>query len=313
MRCRILSRKQLYATLLAKYSSIPTYTNPTRVNLLDQWNSNGSYALGCITTAGDPTRAVGYAVGGEGWVVQNTQSLPNDTVTARFTFPRPVVLGQVMVQWRAPESSPSNYLIRDQNGVIALDTDGPYDDKPHVHTFAARNSQYLEITCYPAATASTVFECVRLGTYLAAGEVLPITGTTNILYEEEGKMAVFGAGFDRSWYGHTAAAAKPAVAGGDLTLHLTHTYELLGAFLSLGNTDGYLANARIEISRDGVRWSSVFYLDKYHFLGEKAPRDKGYLTWDVPRGTDLHASWVRLSWGANPDPPAITQFQLYGR
>lgn len=307
------TRQVLNAALWKKYSSVPTFTDPTRVNLLEQWNSNGSYALGCTSTAGDPTNAVNYSAGGAGWIIPNSQNQPNDTTTARFIFPQPVMLGQVMVQWHAADHSPSNYLIRDQNGVIVLDADGPYDDTPRVHTFPPRASQYLEISCNPTSTALNSFECVRLGAYLAKGEVLPLTGTTNILYEEDKKMTVTGSGYDPSWYGHALSTAKPAAAGGNMTLHLSREYELLGALLSNLDSTHYLADARIEISRDGAHWTSVFHKDKYHFRGEPAPRDKGYLTWDAPPGTDLKASWVRLSWGANTDPVAITQFQLFGR
>lgn len=307
------ARRLLTTALLKKYRSALTFTDPTQVNLLEQWNNDGSYALNCTSTAGDPTNAVAYASGGGGWVVGNSQAQPDDTISARFTFPQPVVLGQVMVQWRVDSHAPRNYTFRDQNGVIVTDTKGPYDGQPRVHTFAPRTCEYLEISSHPAGTAVNVFEIDHLGAYLAKGQVLPMTGTTNILFEETGKMTVTGSGYDPSWISHSTGMTKPASEGGNMTLHLSREYELLGAFLSQYDSSRYMADARIEISRDGAHWTTVFQLEKYHFRGEPAPRDKGYITWDVPPNTNLNASWVRLSWGPNNDPVEITQFQLFGR
>jgi len=303
----------LFDTLMKKYIPPLSYTDPTRVNLLEQWNSDGSYLLTATASAGEPLNAVSCCAGGAGWNIGNAQNQPENTITARFTFPQLVVLGQVMVQWRERSHSPTNYTFRDQQGVIVQDVNGPYDGTPRFHTFTPRTSQYLEITCNPATTAVNTFECVRLGAFLAKGQLLPLTGTTNILYEEDSKMQVSGNGYDPCWYDHTAAMMKPAAEGGNLTLHFSREYELLGAFLSQYDSTRFLANTCIEISKDGQHWLQVYASEHYHFRGEAAPRDKGYITWDVSPDTDLHARWARLSWGANPMPVEITEWQIFGR
>ena len=305
--------KLLNSTLMKKYVPPRYFTNPTGVNLLEQWYRDGSYALTATASAGDPTNAVVYPGGGNGWVIGNASDQPDNTITARFTFPQPVVLGQVLVQWRVESHSPSNYTFRDQHGVIVTDTDGPYNDQPRVHAFEARSSQYLEFSCSPAATEIGVFEVDRLGAFLAAGQSLPMTGATNILYEERGIMQVTGSGYDPCWYDQTATMMKPAGEGGELTLHLSREYELLGAFITHYDTTRFLANMRIEISKNGTLWSTVYADEQYHFRGEAPPRDRGYITWDVPADSDLYARWVRLSWGANAEPVELSEWQLFGR
>lgn len=307
------AHRLLNSTLMSKYVPVPQYSDPTRVNVLEQWNSNGTYALKVSASAGDPTNAVEYALGGTGWYVGNSQNQPNNTVSARFTFPQPLRLAKVVLQWRENSHSPGNYTISDQTGVIISDTNGPFDGTLREHSFAPRYCEYLELSSNPANTEINAFECNMIRAYLAPEEVFPITGLTNILFEEDTKMKVSGTGYDPVWYDHSTSPAKPSSEGGSLTLHFSREYEMLGAFITHYDSQRYLAKARIEISRDGINWTSVYAADEYHFRANPELRNNGYITWDVPPDTDLTARWLRLSWGANENPVDITELQLFGR
>lgn len=306
------AHRLLNNALMLKYIPTPQYTDPSRVNVLEQWNK-GSYALGTTSTAGDPIRAVVYSMGGEGWVVGDVNNQANHTVSARFTFPQPLRLARVVLQWRTNNHSPTNYTISDQAGVIISDTNGPYDGVPRDHSFAPRNCEYLEISSNPADTEINVYECDMIRAYLATGEEFPISGMTNILYEEDGKMQVSGAGYDASWYDHSSTAVKPSSQGGNVTFHFSREYELLGAIITQYDSQRYLAKARIEISRDGIKWTTLYSADEYHYRGNAELRNNGYLSWDTPPDTELIARWWRLSWGENDNPVEITEIQLFGR
>jgi hypothetical protein len=300
------------------------FMNPTAVNLLERWNPDGTYGLGLTVSAQTPPNgpglgAVDYSAAGFSWRVNNPHLQPGNQVSIRFDFPSPVTIDKLTVTWRDANHSPGNYTWSDQSGVIVSDSGGPYPTGTLTNTFAARTVNFLEFKSSPANTAVNIFETVHLGAFLAPGQVLLTDdGVYNIMYDERTRFVRTGFNDLGRWTDLRPGTSpsfglKPSGAASNITWELGQAYFLTGAHISHIDTSRSLSNASLQVSFDGVDFTTVWSDEAYIFRGEAAPRDKGYIVFDAPFNTDFPlAKFVRLNWGTNNNTVELMEFQLFG-
>jgi hypothetical protein len=157
-------------------------------------------------------------------------------------------------------------------------------------------------------------ELVHLGARPAASQAVPVDGTFNLFYQPFTRIAGFNDNGlwtdDLPWVGQ-----KPSSTAGFTTWQFDQPYNIRGALLPQYDQGRFLADAKIEISLDGINWTTVFddANDAWVFRGEAAPRALGYAVWTSTFAYgDLNAQYVRLSWGANGSTVELNEFVLFG-
>jgi len=298
------------------------FTNPQDVNILYRWNPDGTYGLPITYSGGDNAQyPFTYPANGMGWRVSKGGSAY--LAYAEWTFDQAVDLAKLSVQWRAQNHSPNNYRLVGYLGgtpTTLVDASNPSRYAgTQTHDLAAPvtvDKLRLEFTVDTAAAPEFYLaETCGVGAYLAAGQTLLMDGTYN-LFEEPGwtkDTALYDAWTDRSF---GTNGAKPSPAGGSVVYDFQREYNILGAAIGQYDSGRYLADAKIELSKNGTDWTTVFTdaNGEWHYRTEAAPRNLGYVVWDVPttNNPDLNARYLRLSWGANSNVVEITEFQVFG-
>lgn len=317
----------------ATSSLADNFSNPTTVNLLEKWTTNGSgaYALVATTTEDQsggfgPTWMADYSTASFGWRAGLPGAGNTKTVSVTYTLPSSMTLGSVSVDWRTENHSPIAYRFKDAGGNIlasAANAAGFAGGRYTYPVTATTNKITLECDLDNNGTPHSplAFQCLGVGAYLAAGQTLPIDGSYNILYEEAPvggplKMTVTGTGGSAGWYDHLGAGqngVKPVGDTNSVTYQFSHEYELYGANIPQYDNGRVLNQAKIETSADGSIWSTVFSdANGWHYTTEAAPSQYGYMPWQVAKDQSWKARYVRLSWANNTNPVEITEFQLFG-
>lgn len=309
------------------------FDNPQSVNLLERWSPDGRYYFdplldGDGVGAGDNLTYVDglrhqaiadYAPGGSGYLVFKPASGETKTASMTWTFDAPVTIDKLTTTWRAENHSTDNYIFRDQNGT-PLVTYAPGSRFPggtisHTITPATITALTFE-TVLDNTTGDTndpafyhLMENNGIGAFLAAGEVLAMDGTYNILHQPHTQSGDVHA----AWSDHLKGSngEKPNGAANSTTFNLDQMYLINGFFQTHYDSGRFLANMIIEGSRDGVHFNTLYGPDsEYHFRSEAFPNELGYIT--LPSVTNAnYAQYVRLSWSNNNSPVELTEFQIF--
>lgn len=306
------------------------FQNPTAVNLLSRWDFNtGRYyydplldsdALGAgdFLTFNDGSRhqsTVDYATAGNGYSVSKPGAGQTKTVTMRWTFDEPRTIDTITTTWRAPDHSTNNYTFRDQTGDIFTHAPGPrFGAGTITHNFGARTSNFLEFeTTLDDGTGEFyhLMENLGMGAYLAPGQQLKMDGTYDIFFDPHTLIAGNDGGGD--WTNHAQGfnGFKPVGTDGEVIYDLGQIYKIRGAMLTHFDSGRFLANATISVSETNLPGSYVTIYGpdtEWHFRGEAAPRELGYVVLDQ----FADGRFVKLEWSNNLNPVEITQFQVFG-
>lgn len=311
-------------TAMAQAAVVDFFSNPTTVNLLEKWNTDGTYGLTTSTSNGTLADSQKYKGAGDG--TNNWRFSPgNNTVVARFTFDQPRKIDRLFIQWRNNDESPYNYTWSDQNGLIVSQNYFVADNQfgagnfgNSTDTFAARTSNWIELRSTPQAvptaplnevTPNGTWDVPKIGAYLTAGEALAIDGTRNIFYQENGAAPASttgdgSAGLAATFTDHTGDVFGNPNGPGSMTWHFTQGYKFYGAYLSHMDDTFALFGAKVEASSDGTNWTTMF--GPTDFTGT------GYMAFTPNPG---FVSWARLSW--NPSGTGggreIREFQLFAQ
>lgn len=282
----------------AMASIITGFTNPTTVNLLETWNPNGTYGLATSTSGtigpGSGPSGAEIFVRHVGWYFGTGAG----TLTGRYYFKQPVVLGQVMAQFRSGHV-PNTYSFSDQNGVILADTPATPADVPVYTAVAARSaSTYLEFT---GTTTGGTWDMDRIGAYLAPSQPLLFDGTYNIFYEEVEGVNMTQTGGSSLWTNHLADIAGGAAPPGLTTYALSQSYPFVGAMITHEEnrtTGGF----KIEVSQDGLGWTTAY-----------GPTDITGTYIYMPFSQTIAGQYVRFSYtsGGGGGGQEFTEFQLF--
>ncbi len=297
------------------------FTDSTKVNFLGRWKPDGTYYWSTSATNGDPVKMQDYeAIGGNCW---RFNSAGTGTQSCRFTFSEPLVLGKLGIQFRNENESPKGVTISDQAGVLwtstGNSTGGYYNGNLLTSAGPPRLSNYIDLS-ETGGTGNGTLEIGRLYAYAAKGEPVAIDGTFNILYEEDTKMSVSGSGYNVSWWDRQAGGqTKPSGTPGNVTFKFSKSYLITGAMITNIDTSGVLASPKIELSKDGTNWYTVWGPYTTDVVGadvgwlwkNTAPK-YGNIIFTAPTGQDLNASYFRLSWGTCAVTRELTELQIFG-
>lgn len=309
LRCGLL----VLGLATSAFAITDVFTTPTTVNLLEKWNG-ASYGLSATSSQAYPQQTVIYADDGASFRASGNSG----PLTVTFNFATPQKISSTMEIWRNNQESPTNYSWSDQNGQFVTNTLGPYNFGKITNTFTPRISNYLTFTSNPSTTVNGTFNLFGLGAYLATGQTLPIQGYD--IFNEPYTVVSNNGGDALTWTSCSMAGTngvKPSSTAGSIVYHFSQPYQTLtSAAISQYDTGRYLANAEIDVSKDGINWSTAWTgetLGNYYFNNGNTGTDPfGHFALT----TSMHdISYLRLSWGANPGPPGIveiTQFQVFG-
>jgi len=326
------------ASLLAGGALADVYfSNPSSVNLLERWNSDGTYGLQLEGTFSayrhsdsyawsgnygynELLRTVLYACHSAGTGMHFVQAGADIDlwVDVTFTFPSPMTVDTFVTSFRDQKSqNPNNYQWLDDKENVLVDVRSATD-----FTGSAYRTDTSALG--PVTTSSVTFrmfiqgmddraifdraEVIGLGAYLASGQSLAMDGCYNIFYEETNVTG----DFDPRWTDHRIgdtggkpgdAVGKPQQAG-SCVWEFSREYELTSMMLANYEYNRYLAEAKLEISDDGKTWSDLWYNEEYH--------------WNINDpfihfAPDMTARFLKLSWGANSNPVELAEFQLFGK
>jgi hypothetical protein len=326
--------------LLERWNPDGTYT---------PWTMAGTWGNTISATEGLAVASIDYSAWGMAWRINKPGLDATKTATIRYTFSQPMLIDELRFLVREANHGPTNYTWSDQNGVIVTYTQPQVGDTgsswrmpagTYSDTFAPRLVSYLEWSTTLDNTTGVnadpnfyhLLEVSGFGAFAAPGQAVHKDGTYNLLYDSNAHYEPsMSSGASAMWSDHLPGSngAKPSPSAGFATYDLGATHYITGAFLTQYDTARYLSGASLDVSLDGVNWTRVWTdtdtgglnLDasvaEWHFRGEAAPRNLGYIVLDAPYNTDFpQARYVRLNWNDHPLGGAgiveITEFQIFG-
>jgi len=202
----------------------PNFSDPTSINLLERWNTNGTYYYEQAHNTANPLSLATVWKGACGMYQSGISGMriPNGAFDGTFdgdpgvygkvVLGAPTELGKVEIGWRDFGHTPDWWEIWDDNGLIAtgyksdITTWATIGDRTWSYTIDdGRVSTYLEIRT-PNVTPFSIVDILYMGAYLSpdsaqARNGLAIDGTFNIFREEappggEAKMTVTTGRYD---------------------------------------------------------------------------------------------------------------------
>jgi len=307
-----------------------TFTNPEQINILERWNSDGSYGYEESTTAGKPLSTATWFR-----LYENAMHGGNGSpVTARITFDQAMPLDHLLLQWRPQwDHAPTTWEIYDQNGLIASDSASSSGDFLRTYQVPSLDgvnprpaSQYLELVT--STSSSGVLDLARFAAYLAPGTPLAIDGTFNVFYEEASKMTVTSGYYDTAvnaerggWLaenvGNLYSFATTEFncgcywddrwesSAGWVEWELSQPYTFSGVFLTKysASSHAWINGLTFKVfDEDAEEWVTVF--------GPQGINDSGYLAFsNEVTGSKIEMSWAGMPGGGGHE---ILQLQLFG-
>ena len=329
---------------------VTTFTNASSVNLLERWNSDGTYGMPIKATC----TYVGGPVNGRVDTVTNANfstalnsynlaCLANYTslgttnfsrssvlgedrvIEITYTFDTPVYLDRVSCVFGGTTYAPNNYQwLINGNATPVIDKyqasrlAGSYVDPLPQGTLVSTLTFRMTADGCPNGDPN-FYNNVRLGglgAYLAAGQSLAIDGTYNIFYQETAKPK---GNFNAAWTNHVMGenGGKPG-APGVCTWEFSQAYEMCGFMLTQYDTTRALDKMRLEVSLTGEdgSWTSIIP----ESLGLLQYPDGSFRYVDkrqyIQLTTPVVGQYVRLTWDNNTNSNTeveISEFQLFGK
>lgn len=301
----------------AATASTLTYSDPTKVNLLERWNTSGTYGLSVTTTFPNATtvpRAVEYHTAGYCTRVQTS----NDGLTksVRYTLDQPMVLGKVSLQFRGGLEAPMQYEFWDQVGLLSSFNASPAYLGSTLYTdtlSTGRLSTWVELRLPTCTSGNGSAELDYLGVFPAAGQAIPFDGTRSVFAEQRPTPVNFDSTLWTNQVGDRLNPNGPSWTA----WHFSQQYRFTGAYLTHEVDSFGLVNAKIEVSADSTNgtdgtWTTAYATGVGSWVsayGGSVTNGTGYMVFArQPEGT-----WARLSWDASGSGGGreINEFQLF--
>jgi hypothetical protein len=326
MRALYLSALTTLFAASTASAAVLNFSDPTEVNLLERWNTNGTYALGFDTNSTGmgqhPVRAVIFANGGLGWRINSPQT--EDLWWVRYEFDSPMVIEKVSVQFR-DGFGPTAYTFVDDSGQELVSNSSLTNFTGSItHTFTPRTTSAIEFQVPKSAITTDFVEVYQLGAYLAAGQTLQIDGTYNVLYNETpaSRDRNGGANDVLNWTDLTNASAAPTkkIAAGNpkqwVEYQFENEYEWVGMyvnFLTSGSSSPILDNAEVYVSETGASGTFIQILAPTDITPPSAGSSSLYVPFN--NVSNLQTKYIRIFWDNFGGLPSsdITEIQLFGR
>ena len=301
-----------------------TFSDPTVVNLLQKWSTDGTWMIGAqgnhngnsIGTQ-DLQRAVVFARYAAGWRVNINQ---NSVISVTYTFPSPVTIDTVSLSFFEAGHMPSTAncvtfsFDRGDDVIVDCRLVTTADNGAVRYPISERTVTSMTVTFNPAVTGNNgVFELDGIGAYLAKGQSLAIDGTYNVFYQESSQTAEGTGSFANAWKWADCSGdtvAQPNGGPGLAEWHFSQDYTFYGAHITYMMSN-ILRGAQVWVSDDeGLTWRPMIALDVDE-EGNEIPFNwkQSYQSFAEP----LTGSWVRLTWeDSSVGSSEITSFQLFG-